>query len=66
MKDTESLVISDILKRQALGLEKYGCTVARSNLPLGEWLRHAYEETLDNAIYLKRCIQEMEAGEYDS
>lgn len=43
-----------------IGLVKYGVTVAEIPLPLKEWLEHAYTETLDKAVYLKRAIQEME------
>lgn len=56
----EKLVVEDIVRRQAKGVAKYGTTVADNPLPLSEWLRHAYEECLDQAIYLKRAITEME------
>lgn len=57
---TEKRVIDDITKRQQLGFKKYGMTVANNPLSLKQWLQHAYEETLDLAIYLKRSIEEME------
>ena len=60
MNDTESQVIADIQRRQLVGLQKYGCTVAENHLPLREWLQHQYEELLDAAIYCKRAIQEMD------
>lgn len=60
MKDTEQLVCEDILARQSGGIKKYGTTVAKNRLLLPQWLQHAYEETLDNAVYLKRAIQEIE------
>ena len=59
MNDTESLVIKDIAERQLMGVKKYGITVAENPLPLKQWLQHAYEESLDKAIYLKRAIQEI-------
>lgn len=59
----EAQVCSDIAKRQALGLAKYGVSVAANPLPLREWLQHAYEETLDQAVYLKRAISALEANE---
>jgi len=34
-------------------------TVADNPLELREWLQHAYEETLDKAVYLKRAIDEI-------
>jgi hypothetical protein len=58
IEDTESIVIADIKKRQQLGIKKYGTTVANNPLYLREWLEHAYQESLDLAIYLKRSMQE--------
>ena len=62
MKPTgiEAKVCNDIAARQQIGIKKYGITVDKSNLPLKEWLRHAYEETLDNAIYLRRAMEELD------
>jgi len=56
---TEAEVCADIAHRQKLGIAKYGTTVADNPLPLEAWLQHAYEETLDKAIYLKRAIAEL-------
>lgn len=55
----EASVCADIASRQTLGLQKYGVSVEDNPLPLVEWLQHAYEETLDKAIYLKRAIEEI-------
>lgn len=55
----EAEVCRDIGRRQALGLKKYGTTVAANPLELKAWLQHAYEEALDQAIYLKRAIREL-------
>lgn len=60
MNDTESEVIADIKFRQAMGLNKYKTTVAENPLSLREWLQHALEECLDQAVYLKRAIQEFD------
>ena len=60
MKDTETQVCRDILARQKLGKLKYGTTVAENQLTLRQWLQHAYEEQLDNAVYLKRAMQEID------
>ncbi len=59
--DTESEVCKDIAARQSSGIRKYGQTVANNPLELKAWLQHAYEECLDQAVYLKRAIQEMDA-----
>lgn len=54
----EREVCADIAARQRAGIRKYGRTVADNPLRLEEWLQHAYEECLDQAVYLKRAIQE--------
>lgn len=57
---TESRVCQDIAERQQKGIAKYGTTVEANPLSLREWLQHAYEETLDKAVYLKRAMEEMD------
>ena len=59
----EANVCLDIGSRQEMGIAKYGTTVADNPLSLRQWLQHAYEETLDKAIYLKRAIAEIDAQE---
>ena len=59
----EQQVAEDIASRSAKGVKKYGVTVADNPLPLKEWLQHAYEESLDLPIYLKRAIREIEKQE---
>jgi hypothetical protein len=54
---TEAKVVADIVARQQLGIAKYGKTVADNPLSLREWLQHAYEECLDQAVYLRRSIE---------
>ena len=60
IKDTETEVCADIKRRQELGIAKYGTTVAQNPLDLRQWLQHAYEEKLDDAVYMKRAIQELD------
>ena len=57
---TEARVCADIAARQQAGIAKYGTTVADNPLTLRQWLQHAYEETLDQAIYLKRAMEELD------
>lgn len=57
---TEARVCADIANRQQRGIEKYGYTVEGNPLHLISWLRHAYEECLDQAVYLRRAIEEIE------
>lgn len=52
----EAEVCADIARRQALGVIKYGQTVAENPLTHEQWLQHAYEEALDLAVYLKRAM----------
>lgn len=56
----EARVAADIAARQRVGILKYGTTVADNPLPLREWLEHAYQESLDLPIYLKRAIEEID------
>lgn len=62
---TEAHVCNDIADRQAIGLNKYGVTVCNNPLDLKAWLQHAYEECLDQAIYLKRAIHKLEENQDD-
>lgn len=56
----ERMVCDEIAQRQQKGLAKYGTTVADNSLSLREWLQHAYEECLDQAVYLKRAMAEID------
>lgn len=53
-----SAVIADLQERSAKGVATYGTTLARTDLTREEWTRHAYEEALDLALYLRRLMQE--------
>jgi len=53
-------VRDDLLRRSEVGIAKYGVTLDRADLNLRDWLQHAYEETLDQANYLKRAIMEID------
>ena len=46
--------------RSAVGVKKYGVTMADSKLPLRAWLVHALEESLDHANYLQRAMLEID------
>ena len=52
----EAEVCADIAARQRRGVQKYGVTVEANPLSLEQWLQHAYEECLDQAVYLKKAI----------
>lgn len=57
---TEARVCEDIAKRQRVGLNKYGVSVADNPLSMKEWIQHAYEECLDQAVYLKRILEKLD------
>jgi len=57
---TEARVCELIATRQKIGTVKYGMTVAENPLKLKEWLQHALEESLDQAVYLQRAIEELD------
>jgi hypothetical protein len=59
----EAKVCADIEARQQLGINKYGTTVADNPLDLRKWLEHAYYEALDQAIYLRRAMAELDKTE---
>lgn len=56
----EAIVCSDIAYRQLHGMNKYKVSVADNPLNLRQWLEHAYQETLDEAIYLRRAMDEID------
>ena len=53
-------VRTDLIQRSKTGIKKYGVTLDRTDLGLKQWLQHAYEECLDQALYLKRAIIELD------
>jgi hypothetical protein len=60
IKDTVvEQVRKDLIERSKVGIEKYNTTLDRTDIDLKGWLQHAYEETLDKALYLKRAIREL-------
>jgi hypothetical protein len=50
-------VVDDMDARERVGKAKYGTTMDRGDLTHEEWLRHAYEEALDHALYLKKAME---------
>lgn len=55
--------VSLLRKRSAVGVEKYGTTLADNKLPLRAWLNHALEEALDQANYLQAAMAEIDSDE---
>lgn len=54
-------VQADLAARSARGVAKYGVTLDRTDLSRADWIRHAYEEALDLALYLRRALRDAEA-----
>ena len=54
-------VIERVKNRADKGMQKYGVAMTRSDVTTVEWLRHAQEEALDLAVYLERCIRDLES-----
>ena len=51
-------VITQLRKRAAIGLNKYGVTTERTDIDFLGWVQHAQEEAMDFIIYLERLKQE--------
>ena len=54
-------VIDQMVKRSNMGMIKYGKSIMDNNLSLSEWLTHAIEESLDQAIYMERIKYELDS-----
>lgn len=52
--EVEESVISQIRSRRDLGRKKYGTSMERVDLTSIQWVQHALEECLDQAIYLEK------------
>jgi hypothetical protein len=54
-KDTVVYRIAHLLRsRSETGIRKYGTTLDRTDLEIKQWIDHAIEECLDQALYLQR------------
>ncbi len=59
MSKIEDAVMKKIYERSLVGERKYGVTMERQDLSLKEWLIHAQEEAMDQAVYLEKAIQDL-------
>lgn len=57
-KQVYAQVMLDLRSREKMGIEKYGVSVDKAKLDTLQWMQHAYEESLDHAIYMKKLILE--------
>ena len=53
-----SKVVTKMVKRENVGLNKYGKTMDRTDLHLIEWMNHLQEELMDATLYLQKMINE--------
>ena len=53
------MVIAELQERSRGGIDKYGTTLQENELSLEQWLQHAKEEAMDQALYLQRSINEI-------
>lgn len=51
-------VIRKFQERSAVGIKKYGTTLDRTDLKLGDWIQHTQEELMDAILYLERLKKE--------
>lgn len=54
-----SEVQEDLQRRSEVGIKKYGVGLDRDDKSLIEWANEAYEEALDQCLYLKKLINEL-------
>jgi len=58
MEDPIVLAVIDRIKqRSAVGIAKYGTTLAREDLTTIEWLNHLQEELMDAINYIQALIE---------
>ena len=52
-------VVNSFLERSAIGIEKYGTTLNRTDLTSLDWINHAQEEAMDLILYLEKIKVEL-------
>lgn len=58
-------VVARFRYRSLRGQQKYGQKMTRTDLGLLDWLRHAEEELMDQLLYLRRAILDLELMQDD-
>ena len=56
-------VIRKFQERSELGQKKYGVTLDRTDLKVGDWIQHAQEELMDGILYLEKLKREIRPSE---
>ena len=57
MSRIEDEVCTRIKARSAVGLAKYGVTMADETLTRKQWLVHLQKELMDSVVYLQKLIE---------
>ena len=47
-------VLDQYIQRSMVGKKKYGTTLDRDDLSIGEWIQHTQEELMDATLYLEK------------
>jgi hypothetical protein len=55
-------VIRKFQERSAVGIQKYGTTLDRTDLKPHDWIQHAQEELMDGILYLEKLKNELKAS----
>lgn len=53
--ETYHTIVSALIARQKIGIEKYGHTVDRTDMIYSDWIREGTEELLDALMYFARA-----------
>lgn len=56
MSQVTASLVSELVKRDTVGIRKYGTSLDRDDLSLEEWLQHMKEEMLDGAGYAEAAL----------
>ena len=62
MDNTDSVVrsiVNKFIQRSAVGKQKYGTDLDRTDLKTLDWINHAQEELMDGILYLEKLKQEI-------
>lgn len=52
-------VVQKYRQRSDIGIQKYGKTLTRNDLDLGDWLTHLQEELMDATLYIERLTRDI-------
>tara|TARA_Y100001951_G_scaffold102700_1_gene109897 strand:+ start:7674 stop:7862 length:189 start_codon:yes stop_codon:yes gene_type:complete len=61
MSRIEDEVCKKIQERAAIGLDKYGVTMERTDFDFVTWLIYLQEELMDAVVYLQRIIEDCDS-----